>query len=115
MHWFWRAVIAVMVGAVVRDTMTSGAIFAIADRGYTWMVAGCFKQPWLIRCDTWQGRLCDAVVFGVPPILAGLVVYGLLGRLGSARIPESQTRCRKCGYILRGISEPRCPECGERI
>jgi len=23
--------------------------------------------------------------------------------------------CRKCGYILRGISEPRCPECGERI
>jgi hypothetical protein len=25
------------------------------------------------------------------------------------------TRCRKCGYILRGISEPRCPECGERI
>jgi len=26
-----------------------------------------------------------------------------------------ETRCRKCGYILRGITEPRCPECGERI
>lgn len=23
--------------------------------------------------------------------------------------------CRKCGYTLRGISEPRCPECGEVI
>lgn len=28
---------------------------------------------------------------------------------------ESETRCRRCGYVLRGISEPRCPECGERI
>jgi hypothetical protein len=28
---------------------------------------------------------------------------------------ESETHCRKCGYILRGLSEPRCPECGERI
>jgi rubrerythrin len=28
---------------------------------------------------------------------------------------QSETRCRKCGCILRGISEPRCPECGERI
>ena len=28
---------------------------------------------------------------------------------------ERETRCRQCGYILRGISEPRCPECGERI
>ena len=26
-----------------------------------------------------------------------------------------QTLCRRCGYILCGISEPRCPECGERI
>jgi hypothetical protein len=23
--------------------------------------------------------------------------------------------CPKCGYILRGITEPRCPECGEKI
>ncbi|MCG3136659.1 MAG: hypothetical protein HJJLKODD_00494 [Phycisphaerae bacterium] len=24
-------------------------------------------------------------------------------------------RCLQCGYILKGISEPRCPECGWRI
>ena len=29
--------------------------------------------------------------------------------------PERETCCRKCLYILRGITEPRCPECGERI
>lgn len=28
---------------------------------------------------------------------------------------DGETRCRRCGYILRGLSEPRCPECGERI
>lgn len=22
-------------------------------------------------------------------------------------------RCRKCGYLLYGLPEPRCPECGE--
>jgi hypothetical protein len=22
-------------------------------------------------------------------------------------------RCRKCGYLLYGLTEPRCPECGE--
>jgi hypothetical protein len=28
---------------------------------------------------------------------------------------DRETRCRECGYILRGISEPRCSECGEVI
>ena len=28
----------------------------------------------------------------------------------TARLRPSKTRCRKCGYILRGITEPRCPE-----
>lgn len=24
-------------------------------------------------------------------------------------------QCRQCGYCLAGITEPRCPECGERL
>jgi hypothetical protein len=40
----------------------------------------------------------------------GWLVVGLSGRRR-----DGETRCRRCGYILRGISEPRCPECGERI
>ena len=28
---------------------------------------------------------------------------------------DDECRCRKCKYILRGITEPRGPECGERI
>jgi len=50
-------------------------------------------------------------------VIAGpLVVYGMLTRRYYHRLNlERETHCRKCGYILRGISEPRCPECGERI
>lgn len=33
----------------------------------------------------------------------------------SAERGDDETRCRKCRYILRGLSEPRCPECGTRI
>ena len=29
--------------------------------------------------------------------------------------PEGHTHCGRCGYILRGLREPRCPECGTRI
>jgi hypothetical protein len=47
----------------------------------------------------------------LPGIVIALLACAYLGRRG--RVTE--TRCRKCGYILRGITEPRCPECGERI
>ena len=48
--------------------------------------------------------------------VVAITVYGLLTRYASPEtLAERETRCRKCGYILRGITEPRCPECGERI
>gem|GEM_PF-1935059 len=28
---------------------------------------------------------------------------------------DGETRCRKCRYILRGLSQPTCPECGTPI
>lgn len=28
---------------------------------------------------------------------------------------RTETRCRRCGYILKGLSKPECPECGEVI
>jgi high-affinity Fe2+/Pb2+ permease len=50
----------------------------------------------------------------LPAIIAVSVYHKLLLRSGWNR-PDRETHCRKCRYILRGISEPRCPECGERI
>ena len=49
-------------------------------------------------------------VLAVRGVVVGIVLYAHLRAPGGG-----QTRCRKCGYILRGLTEPRCPECGERI
>lgn len=43
-------------------------------------------------------------------------VYHLLARWSHARRPrDGITRCGLCGYNLRGLSKPRCPECGTPI
>jgi hypothetical protein len=30
-------------------------------------------------------------------------------------VGSGETRCRKCRHILKGLTQPRCPECGESI
>lgn len=50
------------------------------------------------------------LLFGTPALIVVAIVAGQF-----IVKPDSETRCRKCGYILRGISEPRCSECGEVI
>jgi hypothetical protein len=35
--------------------------------------------------------------------------------MDSSQTTESSIFCRVFGYILRGLSEPRYPECGEAI
>ena len=52
------------------------------------------------------------IVFALPSVAASVAVYELLS--GRRPLSSTETLCRNCGYILRGISEPRCPECGVR-
>lgn len=64
----------------------------------------------------WPGSFMYTISF--------LVNYGALLACGIAfvvacfrdvRRDLEHIRCLKCGYILKGLTEPRCPECGERI
>ena len=32
-----------------------------------------------------------------------------------SQMADGYTRCGGCGHILKGLSEPRCPECGLKI
>ena len=50
-------------------------------------------------------------------LLGSVTVCACLGwiMLSPTRPRDKEPRCRKCQYILRGLTEPRCPECGERI
>ena len=49
--------------------------------------------------------LCAAFLVG--PFVASV--------LTPREVNDGHTRCGKCGYILKGLTEPRCSECGERI
>lgn len=53
-------------------------------------------------------QLASAVLTGVACIGWGLTNW-------SYQRGDHETRCRKCRHILRGLSEPRCPECGQAI
>jgi hypothetical protein len=96
MHWFWRALIAVAAGAV-GDLLLIEGVFAHI---------GGFPVA-----DIWIGEI-PLVLIQIAPVCA----YGLVTcYFPPKRDYERETLCRKCGYILRGIPEPRCSECGERI
>ncbi len=53
--------------------------------------------------------------WSVVSIIAGIVAYAILVRWFSQRQEDEELRCRKCRHILRGLSQPRCPECGDWI
>ncbi len=113
MHWFWRAAIAVVVGCVFAFvSVMTPAVHLNQNRlqSVVEQTLGCGNR--LLR--TWQVGLGVSVAHYLPCILLAVAVYILLTRVTRGAL-EHETRCRKCGYILRGISEPRCPECGERI
>jgi len=90
MHSFWRSVSFAIIGLVV-VLPTVGVVAVTVAHG---------RQPSLAKFF-----MC----------LCGLIIASQMISLWLYAKAERETRCRKCGCILRGIAEPRCPECGERI
>ena len=111
LHWFWRAAIAIVVAcgyAGVSVTVTEDVHEAAAET-ITVALRGQLGS-------SWQFGVGIALAWFLPVLLIAFAVYGLVTwRFGPRGPIDNETRCRECGYILRGISEPRCPECGERI
>jgi hypothetical protein len=63
---------------------------------------------------TGPAHLAAAWLVYVTTMLPAIIAIVLI--VHARRAPsDAETRCRKCAYILRGITEPRCPECGEKI
>jgi ribosomal protein S27AE len=94
MHGFLRVVIAMVVGTLV------GMIVAF-------MLSFMLSSARLVGI-----RLPIHKGYVIVPSWTAMALYA---RLEPDRVIESETRCRRCGIILRGLTEPRCPECGESI
>jgi len=96
MQRFWRVALVLLVSATLGFFCSMGAVYVAAP------FAPGFYMEYL---------LFGGVAFSVFSSAA----LALLMRGCIRTCQDGETRCRKCGYILRGISEPRCPECGESI
>lgn len=114
MHWFWRAAIATAVSLVyawIVLILQVSVFVPLID----WIMRAVFGRS-TTGPDDWQTVFVVTVLYFLPTVVLAFVAYATLTRWLGPSVPDhSETRCRKCGYILRGISEPRCPECGEKI
>jgi len=106
----------------IRGALLSGFCFIVVStlisRPYTafqdiWWEAtkdlGKLHLPRMVFKSAYM--LGKGIGFLLPLIAALLIYYWVACR----HRPDGHTRCGKCAYILKGLQEPRCPECGTRI
>lgn len=53
--------------------------------------------------------------FWLPAFPIGGISICLRAQRYVAQHSDNRPRCAKCDYLLIGLPEPRCPECGERF
>jgi hypothetical protein len=116
LHWFWRGTIAAIAGVMVSGVwcwlwLQQNSRFPVVGR-MTYTVFDRLEPS--IGADVARIAI-QGVACGTPTVLTAFGVYWLLTRWLGGSHADGELHCRKCGYILRGISEPRCPECGEPI
>ena len=111
---FWAATLSTLVFAA--------ALFVIWYLAHGWMpsYAGLLREPlnrfYATIAAAFGPNVADFVdgfLLTTPAFLIGLLAYCVLRRRTLS--DKEHLHCLKCGYILKGLSEPRCPECGERI
>jgi hypothetical protein len=56
--------------------------------------------------------LCLVMILGVAAVVAARRFYAYRRAVG--RQDDKERKC-VCGYILQGMSLPRCPECGRAV
>jgi hypothetical protein len=132
-HWFWSTALATVVFGVVAymlNTWTVNSYARLALRlgrathcnyfqsGGVAMFKGADGR-WSVFSESPWAPLANWVYFSAAPWTGLLVGFagalGVYAWLSRARRPDGHTHCGECGYILKGLAEPRCPECGHAI
>ena len=126
MRWYWAMLISFVsawVASFLWALLTQrGTLVDQYEAPLEWLLCGYLRLAKVLTGDpgsadygilpttTLQLYLYGAW-FLVPFFVAALLAYAYLRR----RKRSEYLRCPKCAYILKGLSEPRCSECGERI
>jgi hypothetical protein len=107
LHWFWRGAIAVIVGL--------GMVFVVGEGPLPRYNAILWQAFHVRLLSESPGQLVEIVLGALPVLLVAVIAYGLLTHWLGKYASDGELHCRRCHHILRGLSEPRCPECGEAI
>ncbi len=107
LQWLWQGMDVVLLGSMLRVMflLAFGMGFVTSPIYTAWQVLG---GSFLVGLHV--GR---SVAFTLPTTVLCLFVFAYL--VGQTPRKRNESHCRQCGYILRGLSNPRCPECGEAI
>jgi len=93
----------VMLG-VIPISITAAAVSIAIMRMMLWL-----------GVSIWLGTLINALIWAIFGAFAGAFFWRRPYILFLRRYLQDQgvPVCLKCGYDLRGLNDPRCPECGE--
>jgi hypothetical protein len=122
-HRFRRWLLSANEGVPWKLVFLSFALFYVVILGEQLLLFQSWSPLWRVWILTsrsvyrftgpFLGDRITSLLFVAPPFAAAILMFSKLYR---RRLRDTEyLRCLKCGYILKGISEPRCPECGERI
>lgn len=100
-----RVIIAVLAGLAV--TFATAAL-GIAHLNFVLMRA--FDGAIWDNDHAWIGNGILIATLAFPGIVTAAIIVSTLRSSG-----DGLPRCAACGYILKGLPEPRCPECGSTI
>ncbi len=131
--WLWRTVlatiafvvIALVVSAALEQRMPQLALRLARATHCNYFQSGAVLMfrgadgAWRVFSDSPYAPLANWLWFWgawwsgrVSGFAAALLTFALLSR---TRRLDGHTHCGDCGYILNGLTQPRCPECGHAI
>ena len=100
LKWYWRVVLTGIAGAA----SSTVCYFTYGRPIESYIYANAIG---------WLGASAITVLtYGVVNLLFVLFIYH---RLTEPKWIRGCTLCGNCGYILKGLSEPRCSECGRAV
>ncbi len=93
--------ISAAIGSIVATATHLVVVAAFGGFNHSHMTLGFFVRTLLIY-------LLPVTMLAA---FVGGFTYGILTKPKH----DTECRCRRCGYILNGLTKLECPECGEKI